>query len=116
MVMKWLSKNMYWLISILGGLLMLAPFISGYHTQPGLFCFSLFAGTAIMLFGWLELFRCAAVSGLIVLFWPWIIRFSSTPAASWFWMIGAVTVLLAAYEILIMEHAGQPHRSRSRDV
>lgn len=99
---------MNWVTMILGGLLFLAPFLSGFSGQPGLLWFSLIAGAVIALLGGLKQFKWAAGAGLVVLVWPWIFGFAGTVAATWCWVIGAATLLAAGYQGFIVKRREQP--------
>lgn len=89
---------MNWVTFLLGALLIVAPFFSGYSGQPGLLWFSIIGGLLIAIFGYKESYKWAAIIGLIVFLAPWIFSFSGTAAATWAWIIGAATLLLAGYK------------------
>ncbi|HAF61034.1 MAG TPA: hypothetical protein DCK95_01775 [Anaerolineaceae bacterium] len=89
---------MKWFTIILGALLFLAPFFSGYSGQAGLLWFSLIGGVLLVVFGSMESYKWVGWIGLIVFLAPWIFGFGGTNAATWSWIIGAVTGLVGLYK------------------
>ena len=79
--------------------LALAPFFSGYSGQAGLLWFSLISGVAIAILGYKNSFKWAAIIGLVVFVAPWLFGFTGTSAATWSWLIGAVTAILGWIKI-----------------
>lgn len=86
---------MNWVTLCLGVLLALAPFFSGYSSQPGLLWFSLIGGVVIAVLGYKSSYKWAAIIGFVVFVAPWLFGFTGTAAATWSWIIGAVTAVLA---------------------
>lgn len=85
--------NTKWVTIILGALLFLAPFLSGYSGQSGQLWFSLIFGAIIIILGAVKSYKWAAIVGLVVFVGPWIFGFSGTAAATWSWIIGAATAI-----------------------
>lgn len=94
---------MKWVTIILGALLFLAPFMSGYSGQGGLLWFSLVGGLIIAILATLKSYKWAAIVGLVIFVSPWIFGFSGTAAATWCWIIGAATALLTGYKGFIKD-------------
>ena len=79
----------------LGFLLVLAPFLFGFHQASLLFWLSIVSGVGIGVLSWFQQYIWAAVVGLLVFVMPWIFGFSATTAGIWYVVIGEATLLIA---------------------
>ena len=90
---------MNWVTIVLGVLLFLAPFVTGYNGTPWALWTSLILGAGIAFLGYKKSYKAAAIVGLIVFLAPWIFGFGAVAGAALSCrLLGGAVVLLAGYK------------------
>ncbi|MCG8347454.1 MAG: SPW repeat protein [Chloroflexales bacterium] len=99
----------YWILSILGLLLVISPFALGYSTDTNAMWSSIVLGAVIALVsGYKALARdkgiwedvIAVIAGVVAIAIPFVLGFSSIAVALWtFVVMGILVVLLSGYDI-----------------
>ena len=88
---------MNWITLILGALLVLAPFFSGYSNQAMPLWLSIIGGLLIAIFGYKKSYKTVAICSIILLLTPWIFGFGGTAAATWCWIISGLSSIIGLY-------------------
>jgi hypothetical protein len=113
---------MYWITGILGILLIIAPFVFNYTSDPAALWSNIILGALVVIVSAIKGFIpdrtrweywLAALLGLLAILAPFVLNFTFAYAALWSSIIlGVVTAVLAGYKALTMNQSNQQQQTQ----
>jgi hypothetical protein len=103
--------HMNWVTMVGGAALFFAPWISGYADTPAALWANLMMGIVIGILGCREIYKGAAVAGLLTIVAPWVLGFHGVSAALWNCsIIGGVIAITDGYQSFSKEPGARKAR------
>ncbi len=110
---------MYWLTGLLGILLIIAPFVLSFQSDPPALWSTVILGLAVLIVSAYKAvthdharweYWAAAIIGILAIIAPFVLGFSTLATALWASVIlGIIVLILSAYELWRMQ--ATPHQT-----